>query len=214
MVKSLFNRYNLKTWVLFVIAIIIAGIAFPELPKQIPMHFNVAGEIDNYGSRYMIFLAPALILIFQVIAEVCRHIDPKKENYDVFTNYYYQIIFAVGLMMLAIEGITIAAAFGKNVYVSTIMPVMIGVLFVFIGNMMPKLKHNYTVGIKTSWTLANEQVWYETHRFAGKIWVIGGLVEVFTVFIPSYWKFITFFTVVLLMVIIPIVFSYIRYKNK
>ena len=212
--KYLFNRYNLKTWVLFTVAIIAACSALPHLPNEIPIHFNMAGEIDNYGSKYMIFLGPILILIFQVIAEVCRHIDPKKDNYDLFKNYYYQIIFLIGLVMLAVQGITIAAAFGKNVHISTIMPIMIGILFVFIGNMIPKFKNNYTIGIRTSWTLANEQVWYETHRFAGKVWVIGGLLVAFIAFLPTVWKMIAFFTVIFLMVIIPIVFSYIRYKNK
>ncbi|MBN7772608.1 SdpI family protein [Clostridium aminobutyricum] len=212
--KYLFCRYNLKTWVLFAIATIVACIALPVLPEQIPMHFNVAGEIDDYGSKYTIFLAPAVIFIFQIIAEVCRRIDPKRDNYESFKNYYYQIIFIVGLIMFVIEVITIAAAFGKDVHMATIMPVMMGALFVFLGNMMPKFKHNYMVGIKTSWTLASEQVWYETHRFAGKIWVIGGLVMVLTAFLPDFWKFIAFLTVTLLMVIIPVVFSYMRYKNR
>ncbi|MHC1722346.1 MAG: SdpI family protein [Aminipila sp.] len=212
--KHLFNRYNLKTWVLFIIAIIVACVTLPNLPEKIPMHFNMAGEIDNYGSKYTIFLAPVLILLFQVISEVCRHIDPKKDNYDIFKNYFYQIIFLVGLVMLAMQGITIAAAFGKNVHISTIMPIMIGILFAFIGNMMPKLKHNYTVGIRTSWTLANEQVWYETHRFAAKVWVIGGLLMALSAILPTSWRFIVFLIVIILMVILPIVFSYIRYKNK
>lgn len=212
--KYLFNRYNLKTWVLFIIAITVACIALPNLPEKIPIHFNMAGEIDNYGNKYMVFFAPMLILLFQVIAEISRHIDPKKDNYDIFKNYYYQIIFLIGFVMLVMQGITIAAAFGKNVHISTIMPIIVGILFTFIGNMMPKFKHNYTVGIRTSWTLANEQVWYETHRFAGKVWVLGGLLVALIAFLPTPWKLIAFFTVIILMVIMPIAFSYIRYKNK
>ncbi len=211
--KYLFNRYNLKTWILFILSAIAACIVLPDLPEIIPTHFNMSGEVDGYGSRYMIFLAPVTILICQVLAEVCRAIDPKKENYDKFKKYYYQLFFGIGLIMLVMQGVTIAAAFGRNPHVDTIMPVMLGILFIFIGNMMPKFEHNFMAGIKTSWTLANEQVWKETHRFGGKVWMIGGFLSILTVLLPAFWRFIAFLAVVIIITIIPIVFSYIRYKK-
>ena len=79
---------------------------------------------------------------------------------------------------------------------------------------MPKFKQNFYAGIKTSWTLSDEEVWFKTHRFGGKIWFIGGILMMITVFLPNTLKIIIFFSIVLILVLAPIIYSYLIYKRK
>lgn len=104
-----------------------------------------------------------------------------------------------------------ATALGHKISVEIIMPLFMGALFVVIGNYMPKCKQSYTLGIKLPWTLDDEENWNKTHRLAGFLWVIGGVVIMASAFLGKFWLF---FVVLVPMVIIPTVYSYILYRNK
>ena len=91
------------------------------------------------------------------------------------------------------------------------MPLFMGALFVIIGNYMPKCKQSYTIGIKIPWTLNDEENWNKTHRMAGFLWVIGGVVIMATAFLGT---FQLLFVVLIPMVIIPFVYSYLLYKKN
>lgn len=93
------------------------------------------------------------------------------------------------------------------------MPALLGVMFIFIGNYLPKVKQNRTLGIKISWTLNNEENWNKTHRFGGKVWVVGGLIMLFSVFLPLTAMVWIMVCVIAVMVIVPIVYSYYIYKQ-
>lgn len=173
--KKFIHQYNRKTWFLFVVTFVLAIVSLNFLPNRLPIHFNVQGEPDNFAGKWSIFLAPMIILVFIFLAEILRTFDPKRKNYDKFESYYYGIHFAVGLLMFFVQAYTIAYALGWQINISRLLPPIIGLLFLYLGNILPKFKHNYFVGIRTSWTLASERVWYLTHRFAGKVFVFGGL---------------------------------------
>jgi uncharacterized membrane protein len=150
-----------------------------------------------------------------ITAEVARNVDPKKNAYDKFNKQYYMIFFLVSLLMLVIELYTIAFSLNMKIFnINIIMPFAVGLLFAIIGNSMPKFKQNFYAGIRTSWTLADDDVWFKTHRLGGKIWFIGGILMMISVFLPDVLKTIVFFTVVALIVVVPIIYSYIIYKNK
>ena len=104
-----------------------------------------------------------------------------------------------------------ATALGHKVDVEIIMPLFMGALFVIIGNYMPKCKQSYTMGIKLPWTLNDEENWNKTHRMAGFLWVIGGVIIMASAFLGSFWLF---FVVLIPMVVVPFVYSYTLYKKK
>lgn len=106
------------------------------------------------------------------------------------------------------NGILYGIGLGKEINGIMMTPAMLGILFIFIGNYMPKTKQNSTLGIKIFWTLNNEENWNKTHRFAGKVWVIGGFVMVFSMFRPDL-----AIIAMLVCVIIPIIYSYNIYKK-
>ena len=96
---------------------------------------------------------------------------------------------------------------------NNILP-LIGIAFAGLGWYMPKFRQNYFVGFKLPWTLENEDNWNETHKVAGKVWLIGGLFQAIASFtLSSKLGFICFITATAIMVIIPTIFSYRMFKN-
>lgn len=212
---KLFKQENIKSWILFAASLIIGLISYSYLPEQIPIHFDINGNVDNYGGKIYIFLEPAIILFMVVLAEVARNVDPKKNSYDKFNKQYYLIFFLISILMLGIQLYTIAFIMNnKIVNISAIMPFAVGLLFAIIGNSMPKFKQNFYAGIRTSWTLADEEVWFKTHRLGGKVWFVGGILMMVSSILPSYFKTTLFFGVIILITIVPIVYSYVIYKKK
>jgi uncharacterized membrane protein len=214
--QKFFHPYNRKIWLVFILTLLIGIFIFPKLPEEIPVHFDVSGHADSYGSRWTIFLAPGINFAMIFLAESLRKIDPKSGTYKKFEPHYYNIHFIIALLMMGIQLMTIFYTFGYEINVSRIMPLMMGLLFIFLGNMMPKFKPNYFVGIKTSWTLASERVWYMTHRLAGKVWVIGGLFAVFLVFLPTraiVWAFIIILAFLVLIPVLASLYFYQKYEK-
>jgi uncharacterized membrane protein len=108
------------------------------------------------------------------------------------------------------HALTYAAALGKEVKMESVLPVILGLLFTIIGNYLPKCKQNYTIGIKVPWTLDNEENWNRTHRLAGRLWVVCGLIILFTGFFSLTWILLP---IALLMVLVPFVYSYMLYRK-
>lgn len=215
---KLFPKESLSAWILCGLMLLLALLSYPWLPEQIPMHFNAAGKVDGTGPRVMIFLMPGLTALLLLLAEVAPHIDPRQANYRRFRRQYRQLHFIAALLLLLMELYTVAVCFRpelvETVSLGTWMPVLIGALIAFCGNIMPKLKHNYFAGIKTPWTLADENVWYLTHRFSGKLYVVCGVLLMCAAFLPPLWKIVALFTLILCMVAAPALYSYLVFRRS
>lgn len=212
--RKLFRQENYKIWSIAVISLLVAMIAYPFLPQEIPLHFGGNGEVDRYGGAWTIFLIPALIIFLIVSADLFRFIDPKKQSYAKFSKQYYRVHLLASILFLLLEVYIIAVSVGIEVMnINHLIPAVIGILFLVIGNSMPKFKHNYFCGIRTCYTLENEDVWFMTHRLAGKIWFLGGFGMILTVFLPTSATMIVFIIIVAILTMIPILYSYFAYKR-
>jgi uncharacterized membrane protein len=197
-----------------IIALLIAVIAYPFLPEEIPLHFGINGEVDRYGGAYTIFLMPGIIIFLIVSAELVRFIDPKRQSYALFSKQYYGVHFLVSLLLVLFEIYIITASVGIQVKnINHLMPVILGILFLVLGNSMPKFKQNYFCGIKTCYTLANEDVWFMTHRLAGKLWFLGGFGMILTIFLPTNAIWIALIIITAIIVIVPVLYSYFVYQR-
>ncbi len=213
--NKIFKQENIKLWVLFAVTLLIGLASYKYLPEQIPIHFDFAGNVDDYGGKIYILLAPFIILLMIVSAEVARNVDPKKSAYNKFNKQYYLIFFLVSILMFGIQLYTLAYSMNiKVLSISIFMPFAVGLLFTIIGNSMPKFKQNFYAGIRTSWALADEEVWFKTHRFGGKIWFAGGILMMISSILPGKLKTVVFFAVIILISVLPTVYSYIVYKKK
>ena len=168
--KKLFNKKLTKTWIVALIMLIVAIVGILIMPDIIPTHFGPSGEPDGWGTKYTVLMFPAITILVAVLAVPMMRLDPKEENYGRFEKYYYNFFFGFSLFFLAVEVLNIVIAMGININMGMIMCLVTGLLMIFVGNMMPKIKQNFYFGIKTPWTLADEENWKATHKLAGPLW--------------------------------------------
>ncbi|MEB4857021.1 SdpI family protein [Priestia megaterium] len=190
-------------------------IALPHLPATMPIHWGANGEADGFATKInaMILTVGIMVLIYFVIAFVPR-IDPRKENYKYFSKTYNILLNAVLLLFFFVNMSTILQGLGYNVPMSYIAPIMAGLVFIIIGNYLQRVRSNYFMGIRTPWTLSNENVWKKTHRLSGKIFFIGGLLILISAFLPDGYKSIIMWGSIVLCVAIPYLYSYVAYKKE
>ena len=189
---------------------ILAGlILWNQLPEQMPTHWNAAGEIDGWSSKpFAVFCLPLILLGAQWLCVIATSADPKKAAHP--EKILHMIFWFIPVLSVVMHSLTYAAALGKEVKMEAVLPVILGLLFTIIGNYLPKCKQNYTIGIKVPWTLDNEENWNRTHRLAGRLWVVCGLIILFTGFFSLTWIILP---TALLMVLVPFVYSYMLYRK-
>ncbi|MCK5156398.1 MAG: SdpI family protein [Spirochaetales bacterium] len=204
------------------IAITIIGtiLLYSRMPDQVPMHWNFSGQVDSWRPRYFIFFTALLPALFVVLLRVLPGIDPKSESYKKHGKAYGIVALVVILFLLGMHWVIILYSLGVPVKIDVIIRVLIGILFITIGNYLPQAKQNYTFGIKTPWTLDNEEVWNRSHRFGGFAFVISGVITIFSVVLSLFWDAfnikISFWVVILSCVgaaVITTVYSYLVYRK-
>ncbi|MDD4766157.1 MAG: SdpI family protein [Desulfotomaculaceae bacterium] len=201
--------------ILLILGSFAAGaLLYDLLPEQMPSHWNISGEIDGYSSRFWgAFGIPLLNAGVYVMMLILPLIDPRKENYQKFSGSYRMIRMVFVVFMTGVYLLVLANTFGAQIPVDRAMMAGISVLFLFLGNYMGQIRHNYFVGIKTPWTLANEQVWEKTHRFGGRLWVAAGLIGLIASLVGGSWGGILLGISLGAAVFIPMVYSYIEFKR-
>ena len=177
-----------------------------------PTHFNLLGQADGYDHKMIaIFGLPALMLLMHWLILFLMIKDPKSSNISskIQLLIYWIIPFVSCLSMISIYG----ASLGYSMMSGILAQFFMGAVMIVIGNYLPKTRRNYIIGIRLPWTLENDENWSKTHRLAGKIWVLGGLLLFLNAFVQLYvyWVFfLTFFLVVL----IPSIYSYQLSKSE
>jgi uncharacterized membrane protein len=210
---KIINKY--LSFFIATLIIIATAIIYPALPEKIPMHWNINGVIDSYGDKWQAFLIPIIMIVAIVLMKITPHIDPKKENYKSFQGYYEILIIAFAILFTILQTIIIKAAFDPNsVSMNIIMPMLIGLFFSVIGLLMPKFEPNYFVGIKIPWTLADPENWKATHKFAGTLWLIGGLLIFAISFLVPTISFAISMAIILIISLVPMIYSYLIYRKK
>ena len=206
-------KKNLKVLIITSVIIllpIVAGLAlWDQLPEQVPIHWDAEGEVDGWASRPVaVFVPSAMMLALQWLCVVVTSADPKKQNHPEKVKVL--VFWLIPVITVFISALMYVSALGVSVRVETLMPILLGLVFVAIGNYMPKCKQNYTIGIKIPWTLASEENWNRTHRLAGWVWVGGGVVMLLLGFLGIFWLTVV---PVIIMVAVPLIYSYILHKK-
>src|SRR5205809_7145272 len=171
--------------VIAVVAVALSLWAYPRLPPSVVTHWSLNGTPDGYSSRlWALAIIPVMLVIMTVIFNVLPKIDPRHENYVKFLSSYWLIANAVIVFLLVAHGLIIAAGLGFSIKIDRLMPLGIGLLFVFLGNYLTRVEPNWFVGIRTPWTLSSDTVWRKTHRTGGWLMVLGGFVIGLGAFMP------------------------------
>jgi uncharacterized membrane protein len=190
---------------------------YSSLPAIVPMHYGADGVPNRYSSKSE-FLT--MQLIFPLISgglyfllKFLPSIDPKKQvKYGEQT--FQRLGFGMVIFMAAISIAITFATINQSFKIDKLLLPLIGLLFVFLGNIMYSIKPNYFAGVRTPWTLEDEGNWRATHRLAGKVWVIGGLaITIAMLALPEGTGTYVFLPSIIIMSVIPIIYSYIYFKK-
>lgn len=177
-----------------------------QLPNQIPIHFNAAGQANNFQSKTLaVFGLPVFLLLVHLFVIFMIGRDPKNRTMN--EKMVKVIYWLIPIVSLIVSYLIYSKALGSTTNPSVFVSALLGLIFVIMGNYMPKLKVNHTVGIRLPWTLQSEDNWHKTHRLAGKLWVLGGLILLLDAGLQFAVPYVMGI-VILAIVLIPILYSY------
>ena len=187
---------NKLLWILTAIPLLVTGLVLPAFPERVPMHYDIHGNIDRWGSKYEQLIFPILIVMFSVFWHFfCNHFHKKaeklgdsKEGREAASNGKVIYFTAVGttLMFTVMNCVFLISAYNEaktaatvaSIDINSIVGVLMGLLLIATGSFMPKTRINPVVGFRTKKTMSSEENWAKANRFAGKVFVISGLLIV------------------------------------
>ena len=205
-------------WAL-IAAMTLAGlVVIAVLPPdaRVPTHFDLHGNADGWSAApFALLLMPVLAALNAGLQRLLPKIDPRGANLTRSAGAVATIFTAVTVLLAVVQGVIVAAALGLPWRAAGMPQLMVGGLFVVIGNVLGKLRTNYTVGIRTPWTLANERVWDHTHRFGGKVFVAGGLLLCALPMLPldAKWQEVGLVVLPLLCAAAPVLKSWLLWRD-
>jgi uncharacterized membrane protein len=199
--------------IIIVAQFVAAFILYPSMPARMVVHWNINGEANGYGSRFMgLYLLPLMQIILLPFFMVLPRIDPKhgidkfREEYDWF------IIGFVGFMTF-INGISIMWNLGWRFDFTQVIAPVIGLLFYGLGVLLSRAKMNWFVGIRTPWTMSSEEVWNRTHKLGGRLFKLCGAITFIGLLFGGWVTFVIAMGSILVSTVYLIVYSYVEYQK-
>ena len=206
-------KKNLRTMIITSIIIlspILLGVMlWEELPAEIATHFGTNGEPNDWSPKeFAVFGLPLFLLAVHWLCAAFTSVDPKNEN--ISNKMMMLVLWIVPVVSIVGNGSMYLYEMDKSLNTTSIGTMLLGCMFLVLGNYTPKMKQSYTLGIKLPWTLNSEENWNRTHRFAGGVWMAVGVLVLIGGFAQLFW---IVFVALILAVAIPTVYSYSLYKK-
>lgn len=201
----------LLTSIVILLPILVGMILWDRLPDQVVTHWDANGTPNGWSSKvFAVFGLPLSLLALHWICTTVTSADPKIKTLN--KKLVTIILWICPLISLFSAITTYAEALDLNLQINLLVTIFVGTVFVIIGNYLPKCEQNYTVGIKLPWTLNSKENWNRTHRIAGPVWVVCGVLMILSIFMDS--KVVIILILVLTAVLIPTLYSYLYYKKQ
>lgn len=203
------KKMILFTLVLLLLPIVMGLFLWNQLPDTVVTHWGADNQPDGYSSKaFAVIGLPAILLAIHLICIIATNIDPKAKNIN---NKMFSVVIWICPF---ISIVTCAMVYGYNLGyqfdIGFFSSLLIGVLYIILGNFIPKIKQNYTIGFRIPWALNNSDNWYHTHRFGGKCMVIGGIALIVTSPFENVWVLLV---VAIIPCILPVIYSYMYYRK-
>lgn len=207
------NKWKAIVSSLIILLPILAGIIlWDKLPANMATHFTPDGTADGFmGKTFAVFVMPVILLALHLVMLAVTSIEWKNKNQNKKVIAIAFLI--VPIISLFTGSVIYAVALGWEAKLEILFPIFIGILFILMGNYLPKATRSRTFGIKTFYTLRNDENWHKTHRLGSKLMVATGIVVLFTVFFPIIVSFIAMFVMLAVTIIASYVYSYCIYKE-
>lgn len=200
-------------------AFLIVAIALIFMPKTVPVHYNIRGNIDRYGSKFEFLILPALgallWLIFHLLAKKSFKENEANRSHLYLASAYLLFVFIV----LEIIFIILAFNHSENIPSEDIIyktiNVILGLFCIVIGNIMPKMTRNKVMGLRTTWSLYNDNTWNKSQRYGGFAFVgTGFIIIVASIFVPGIYNLLVLFLTLIFGLVLSIILSYKVYKEE
>lgn len=188
--------------------------ALPRMPQSVPVHWGISGEPDRWGPPWQVaILCPAFGLAVWALLVWLPLVDPRRRNFALFPGTLRLFRYVLTLFFVGLQVVTVLPPLGRPVDTSLFVGIGLPLLFIVLGNSMGRLRQNYFVGIRVPWTIASEEVWNATHRFAGKLWVACGFLMLAGLALPKAPSAILMAVLLGVMLVVPVVHSYLLYRR-
>ena len=199
---------------LVALSFVISAYFYPQMPEKMATHWNAKGEVNGYMSPFWgIFLMPLMIVGIAALFFIIPKIDPLKKNILKFKEHYERFIIIILFFMLFINSHVILWNLGIELNVNMIMSAGIGILLFYTGDFLSHAKRNWFIGIRTPWTLSNENVWKKTHEKGSLLFKLSGILALIGIIIPNYAIWLMMIPILLSSTYL-IVYSYILYSKE
>ncbi len=188
---------------------------YAHFPEQVITHWDFSGHPDGYSGKFLgAFGLPLMLLGMYLLFLVLPFVDPKKERYGEFQKVYhvFKMLFLCFLFMIYL--VLGFVNLGYQIPVNYVVPLMVGLLMIIIGNFMGKIKNNWFIGIRTPWTLSSENVWNKTHRLGGWLFVMYGVLIIVSPFFSNVVGVGIFIFGTVLVVGVTLIYSYLLYRKE
>jgi len=190
-------------------------VVWPIAPDRIPVHWDISGRPDRYGGKFEgLLLLPLTSVGLYLLFLLLPRIDPRRRHYAEFSTVYNLFRTAFLAFMLSLQLLIVLWGLKRPVDVGAYMSILAGLLFVVVGNYLPKVRSNWFVGIRTPWTLSSELSWSKTHRLGGKLLVAWGLLVIVFGALRPQWAFWVLIGGAVLITAVTVVYSYAVWKRE
>lgn len=220
-------------WVLTFLPFLITGIALCFMDDRVALHYNMAGEADRYGSKYENFIFPVIIFFFTLFwLLLIRYFEKKaqseteekkreeaKSNAKIiyFTANGMALLFGIMQCFILFANIVQSAKHTRNLPIdmNIVVNVSLGIFMMVLGNYMPKTKRNSVIGVRTIWTLKNDEVWRKSNHLGGLLFLISGLLIILeAVLIQGIVSTFIAVGILLFVGVVVAIYSYYVYKQQ
>ena len=207
------NRKTLIiTSIVTILPMLIGILCWNRLPDVMATHFGINNEANGFSSKAIaVFGIPAFLLAILWLGAFATSHDPKKQN--ISQKMFSLVLWIAPAISLAAAATMYPINLGYELDITFFSGLLLGLMFIIIGNYLPKARQNYTIGIKIPWTLANEENWNRTHRLAGYLWMVCGILMVLVSVIqlgPAQWLV----GIIFIMLLVPCIYSYWLHTKK
>ena len=173
-------------------AVIVSGIAiiimlgfsawaWPQIPDgaRVPIHWGLDGQPNGWAPKWVaLLISPAIGAVLAIVFGVIPMIEPRRSNLARSSGFYLTAWAGAMVVLAVVHIVAVSLALGATVDIGRVVAIVVGLLYLVIGNFLPKTRSNFFAGIRTPWTLTSERSWTVTHRIGGWGFVLIGALSV------------------------------------
>ncbi|SEO65689.1 Uncharacterized membrane protein [Amphibacillus marinus] len=199
---------------LFTLIIMMWVVAYPQLPDQVPMQWGIDGTVNWTAPKLIGLLSQVGLYLFMYLTlEFAPRVDPTKSSTQQNLKAYQVIKVATLLLLFIVNLFIVLKGMGLALDIEIIVPIIVGLLFIIIGNYTQSVKQNYFMGIRTPWTLASQTVWRKTHRLGSRLFIMTGMIFILLPLFADQILLPLILTTIFLLALVPTIYSYYLYRT-